>query len=48
MTFGDVADALVAYQKFGEQEREQALQVDAQRRAREIALARYRIGYASS
>ncbi len=45
--FGDVADALVAYQKFGEQEREQALQVDAQRRAREIALARYRIGYAS-
>jgi multidrug efflux system outer membrane protein len=45
--FQDVADALVAYTKFGEQEREQAKQVDALRRAREIALARYRIGYAS-
>jgi outer membrane protein, multidrug efflux system len=45
--FQDVADALVAYQKFGEQEREQASQVDALRRARAIALARYKIGYAS-
>jgi len=45
--FQDVADALIAYQKFGEQEREQASQVAALRRAREIALARYRIGYAS-
>jgi multidrug efflux system outer membrane protein len=45
--FQDVADALVAYEKFGEQEREQASQVSALRRAREIALARYRIGYAS-
>jgi multidrug efflux system outer membrane protein len=45
--FQDVADALVAYQKFGEQEREQSSQVDALRRARAIALARYRIGYAS-
>jgi len=45
--FQDVADALVAYQKFGEQEREQANQVDALRRAREIALGRYKIGYAS-
>jgi multidrug efflux system outer membrane protein len=45
--FQDVADALVAYQKFGEQEREQSNQVDALRRARAIALARYRIGYAS-
>jgi multidrug efflux system outer membrane protein len=45
--FQDVADALVAYQKFGAQEREQASQVDALRRARAIALARYRIGYAS-
>jgi multidrug efflux system outer membrane protein len=44
--FQDVADALVAYQKFGEQEREQSSQVDALRRARAIALARYRIGYA--
>jgi multidrug efflux system outer membrane protein len=45
--FQDVADALVAYEKFGEQEREQASQVSALRRAREIALARYRVGYAS-
>jgi multidrug efflux system outer membrane protein len=45
--FQDVADALVAYQKFGEQEREQASQVDALRRARAIAMGRYRMGYAS-
>ncbi len=45
--FQDVADALVAYQKYGEQEREQVTQVEALRRAREIALARYRMGYAS-
>ena len=45
--FQDVADALIAYEKFGEQERQQASQVDALRRAREIALARYKIGYAS-
>ncbi len=45
--FQDVADALVAYQKYGEFEREVANQVDALRRARAIALARYRIGYAS-
>jgi outer membrane protein, multidrug efflux system len=45
--FQDVADALIAYQTYGEQEREQAVQVDALRRARAIALARYRIGYAS-
>jgi outer membrane protein, multidrug efflux system len=45
--FQDVADALVAYEKFGEQERQQTTQVDALRRARAIALARYRIGYAS-
>jgi multidrug efflux system outer membrane protein len=45
--FQDVADALIAYQKIGEQQREQARQVDALRRARAIALARYRIGYAS-
>ena len=47
VAFQDVADALVAYQKYGEFEREEASQVDALRRAREIALARYRIGYAS-
>jgi len=45
--FQDVADALVGYEKFGEQEREEANQVDALRRAREIAVARYKIGYAS-
>jgi len=45
--FQDVADALVAYQKYGEFEREEAKQVEALQRAREIALARYRIGYAS-
>jgi multidrug efflux system outer membrane protein len=45
--FQDVADALVAYEKFGEQERQQANQVDALRRARAIALGRYRTGYAS-
>ena len=45
--FQEVADALVAYDKYGQQEREQANQVDALRRAREIALARYKIGYAS-
>jgi outer membrane protein, multidrug efflux system len=45
--FQDVADALIAYRTFGEQEREQAIQVDALRRARAIALARYQIGYAS-
>lgn len=45
--FQDVADALVGYEKFGEQEREEANQVNALRRAREIAVARYKIGYAS-
>jgi outer membrane protein, multidrug efflux system len=45
--FQDVADALVAYRTYGDQVREQAVQVDALRRARAIALARYKIGYAS-
>jgi multidrug efflux system outer membrane protein len=45
--FQDVANALVEYQKFGEFELEEAHQVDALRRAREIAVARYRTGYAS-
>jgi multidrug efflux system outer membrane protein len=45
--FQDVADALVAYRTYGDQEREQSLQVAALRRARAIALARYKIGYAS-
>ncbi|MBS0393320.1 MAG: efflux transporter outer membrane subunit [Proteobacteria bacterium] len=45
--FREVADALVAYAKFGEFSLEQAKQVAALRRAEEIALARYRVGYAS-
>jgi multidrug efflux system outer membrane protein len=45
--FQDVANALVDYEKFGEFEQEEAHQVDALRRAREIAVARYRTGYAS-
>ncbi|MGO9930730.1 MAG: efflux transporter outer membrane subunit [Steroidobacteraceae bacterium] len=45
--FQDVADALIAYRRYGEQVREQAVQVDALRRARAIAVARYRIGYAA-
>jgi Outer membrane efflux protein len=42
-----VADALVAYQQYGDVERQLEEEVKALRRAREIADARYRIGYAS-
>lgn len=45
--FQETADALLAYGKYGEFEREQATQVEALRRAEAIALARYRVGYAS-
>lgn len=45
--FRDVADALVAYSKYGEFAVEQAKQVEALQRAASIALARYRVGYAS-
>jgi multidrug efflux system outer membrane protein len=45
--FRDVADALVAYAKYAEFAVEQAKQVDALQRAEQIALARYRVGYAS-
>lgn len=45
--FREAADALLAYRKYGEFEREQATQVAALRRAEAIALARYRVGYAS-
>ena len=45
--FGEVANALLDYQKYGSFEHEQTAQVEALRRAREIALARYRVGYAS-
>ena len=45
--FQESADALIAYGKFGEFQREQSTQVAALRRAEAIALARYRVGYAS-
>lgn len=45
--FQEVADALIAYQKFKEFAFELAAQVEALRRAESIALARYRVGYAS-
>lgn len=45
--FQESADALLEYRKFGEYERELATQVAALRRAESIALARYRVGYAS-
>ncbi len=45
--FQEAADALLAYRTYGDFEREQATQVAALRRAEAIALARYRVGYAS-
>jgi multidrug efflux system outer membrane protein len=45
--FRDVADALVAYSKYGEFAIEQMKQVEELQRAEQIALARYRVGYAS-
>jgi len=45
--FQETADALLAYRKYGDFQREQAQQVEALRRAESIALARYRVGYAS-
>ncbi len=45
--FQEVADALLAYDKFVAFEREQSTQVEALRRADAIALSRYRVGYAS-
>jgi len=45
--FQEVADALLAYGKYGEFAQEQAAQVVALRRAETIALERYRVGYAS-
>lgn len=46
-SFQEVADALLDYDKYGEFAREQTTQVEALRRAGAIALARYRVGYAS-
>jgi outer membrane protein, multidrug efflux system len=45
--FQEVADALIAYQKNADFARELATQVDALQRSEDIALARYRVGYAS-
>jgi len=45
--FQEVSDALIARQKYGEFQIAQQAQVDAQRKANTIALARYRVGYSS-
>jgi outer membrane protein, multidrug efflux system len=45
--FQEVADALVAYARYGESARELSKQVEALQRADQIALSRYRVGYAS-
>ena len=45
--FQEVSDALIAREKFAEFQVAQQTQVDAQRKADTIALARYRVGYSS-
>lgn len=45
--FQEVSDALIARQKYAEFQVAQQHQVDAQRKANTIALARYRVGYSS-
>ncbi|HME39516.1 MAG TPA: efflux transporter outer membrane subunit [Steroidobacteraceae bacterium] len=45
--FQEVSDALIARREDAELQAAQEAQVDAQRRANTIALARYRVGYAS-
>jgi outer membrane protein, multidrug efflux system len=45
--FQEVSDALIAREQDAELQAAQEAQVDAQRRANTIALARYRVGYAS-
>jgi len=45
--FQEVADALITRQKLAEFQKQQQLQVEAQRTANKIALARYRVGYSS-
>jgi len=45
--FQEVSDALIARQQDAELQAAEEAQVDAQRRANTIALARYRVGYAS-
>ena len=45
--FQEISDALIARQKYAEFQVAQQHQVDAQRKANTIALARYRVGYSS-
>jgi multidrug efflux system outer membrane protein len=45
--FQEVADALIAREQDADLQEAEEAQVDAQRRANTIALARYRVGYAS-
>jgi multidrug efflux system outer membrane protein len=45
--FQEVSDALIARQKYAEAQNEQQAEVDAERTANTIALARYRVGYSS-
>jgi outer membrane protein, multidrug efflux system len=45
--FQEVSDALIARQKYAEAQAAQQAQVDAERTANTIALARYRVGYSS-
>jgi multidrug efflux system outer membrane protein len=45
--FQEVSDSLIARQKYAEAQNEQQAQVDAERTANTIALARYRVGYSS-
>jgi multidrug efflux system outer membrane protein len=45
--FQEVSDALIARQQDAEVQTAEEAQVDAQRRANTVALARYRVGYAS-
>ena len=45
--FQEVSDALIAREKFAEFQIAEQAQVDAQRKADTIALARYRVGYSS-
>jgi outer membrane protein, multidrug efflux system len=45
--FQEVSDALIAREKYAESQAAQQLQVEAERTANTIALARYRVGYSS-
>ena len=45
--FQEVSDALIARQKFAQVQQVLQIQVDAERKAATVSLARYRVGYAS-